>query len=366
MIHHGAVELLVGAAAFPPLEILHGVGAAGHRLEAGQPVDAGALYLVHVLPVHQAGGALHHHERYAAFQRTHQRMLEGGLEGGVFQGLPVVVEGRIIVPGHHVHVGSHLPVVQPAEHAHQVGRHRDVGGDAVEHIGFRLHKIVGVPGGEALPLQVQAHDAGLAVDEGGLYLVEIVVAMAPKESPPGAVELFDVIVVFLSQIFTEFRYTVVAVAFPAELVGDVVHDHAGMGAEPLRQLSVYEGHLLPVDGGAHAVVVASAVVLPHAHLVHPHGLGVFCVQPGGAGSRGRGQHGVDAVLIEPVYDLRQPVKIVLSLLGLQHRPGKNAYAGAVDAGLLHQLHVLLQDVRPVQPLLGIVVAAVDEAAYLRE
>ena len=49
MIHHGAVELLVGAPAFPPLEILHGVGAAGHRLEAGQPVDAGALYLVHVL-----------------------------------------------------------------------------------------------------------------------------------------------------------------------------------------------------------------------------------------------------------------------------------------------------------------------------
>ena len=41
-------------------------------------------------------------------------------------------------------------------------------------------------------------------------------------------------------------------------------------------------------------------------------------------------------------------------------------SGEVDAGLLHQLHVLLQDVRPVQPLLGIVVAAVDEAAYLGE
>ncbi len=366
MVHHRAVELLGGAPALAPLEILHGVGAAGHRLETGQPVDARALHLVHVLPVHQAGGALHHHERYAAFQGTHQRMLEGRLKGGVLQGLPVVVEGRIIVPGHHVHVRGHLPVVQPVEHAHQIGRHGNPGGDAVQHGRLRLHEVIGVPCGEALPLQAQAHDAVLAVGEGRLYLVEIIVAMAPERRPPGVVELLDVIVVLFGQILPEPPDAVVAVALPAELVGDMVHDDAGVGAEPFRQLPVHEGHLFPVDGGAHAMVVAAAVVFPLAHPVHPPGLRVSCVQPGGPGSRGRGQHGVDAVLVEPVYDLLQPFKMEVSLFGLQDRPGKNAHAGAVDAGLLHQPHVLLQDVRPVQPLLRVVVAAVDQALYLGE
>ena len=55
-----------------------------------------------------------------------------------------------------------------------------------------------------------------------------------------------------------------------------------------------------------------------------------------------------------------------TLPGLQRRPGKYAHTGAVDAGFLHQPHILLQDVRPVQPLFRIIVAAVDEAAYLRK
>ena len=64
MIHHCAVELLIRASSLTPLEVLHGIRAAGHCLEAGQSMDAGTLKLVHILPIHQTRGTLHHHERH--------------------------------------------------------------------------------------------------------------------------------------------------------------------------------------------------------------------------------------------------------------------------------------------------------------
>ena len=114
-------------------------------------------------------------------------MLESRLIGSVCQCFPVIVENGVIVPGDHVHIRRHLPVVQPPEHAHQIGRHRNPGGDTVQHRRFRFHEVIGVPCGKSLPLQVQTHDTGLAVDKGRLYLLKVIVAVAPERGPPSPV-----------------------------------------------------------------------------------------------------------------------------------------------------------------------------------
>ena len=107
------------------------------------------------------------------------------------------------------------------------------------------------------------------------------------------------------------------------------------------------------------MVVAAAGLIPHQVPLHPADLRVPLAHPHGLGARGRGQHGVDAVFIQIVNDLFQPVKVVNALLGLQLGPGENAHGHAVDVGLFHQADILLQDVGAVQPLVRVVVPAVE-------
>ncbi len=76
VVYHRAVPLLSAAAALAPLEILHAVTAAGHRLQALQAVDAWAFELVVVMPVDKARSALHREEGHIPLAAANQRVVE--------------------------------------------------------------------------------------------------------------------------------------------------------------------------------------------------------------------------------------------------------------------------------------------------
>ncbi len=104
---------------------------------------------------------------------------------------------------------------------------------------------------------------------------------------------------------------------------------------------------------AHAVMIALTVG------IHPHGLRIFFVQPGGTRAAGGGQNRIDAVLVEGFDPLVQPVKLIPALLGFQHGPGEDAHGDAVDTRLLHKLDILLEDFGVLHPLIRVVVAAME-------
>ena len=74
--------LFKGTSSLSPLEILHGIGPAGRRLQAEQLMDAGTLHLVEGMPVHQAGSAFHEHKGLFLFHGTHDGVMEGVFRHG--------------------------------------------------------------------------------------------------------------------------------------------------------------------------------------------------------------------------------------------------------------------------------------------
>lgn len=72
---------------------------------------------------------------------------------------------------------------------------------------------------------------------------------------------------------------------------------------------------------------------------------------------GRSQNGVDTVFIKSLNTLLQKREIVFSFLRLQRGPGEDSQRHHINPGSLHLPDILLQNIRAVQPLIGIVVPA---------
>ena len=109
------------------------------------------------------------------------------------------------------------------------------------------------------------------------------------------------------------------------------------------------------------MVVPSPLEIPAAIRFHPEDLRVLLRHPAGLCAAGRGKHRVDAVFVQMLNDLIQPLEGVYPLRRLQRRPGEDAHGHAVDACLLHQPDILLQHLRCIQPLLRVIVRPVEQA-----
>ena len=152
-------------------------------------------------------------------------------------------------------------------------------------------------------------------------------------------------------------------ALAAVLVGEVPEDDAGVAPEAARERLIDSLHLLAVDGRGVAVVMARAEELARAVGVDAHHLGILLREPRRPCAAGRGEVDGDSGGVEAVDDLLHPVEIVAPFLGLQRAPGEDAQRDDVDVCLLHQLNVALEDVRAVEPLVGMVIRAVIEGRH---
>ena len=183
--------------------------------------------------------------------------------------------------------------------------------------------------------------------------------MTPEHRPIRVVKVLERAVLFL-QPLAESRLAQLAVAVSAVLVRNVPQNHRRMPAEPLRQGAVHLRNLLTVDRRGQAVVVALGEKNAASVRVDAKHFGIFLRHPAGARARRRGQHGINPLRVEIVDNLREPVELIAALLRLKTLPVEDADAHGVAARKLHQTDILLENIRSVQPLARIVVAAVKQ------
>ena len=151
-----------------------------------------------------------------------------------------------------------------------------------------------------------------------------------------------------------------AVALAAVLVGDVPGNDRRMIGITLGQRAVHLAHLLPVDGRGQAVVVAAAMQRLDPLLADAQHFREFLRHPGRTSPARSGQKDKDAIGMQGIEHLIQPAKLVTPLFGLQTRPAEDAHRHDVAAGLLHHLDVAGQNFRAIEPLIRVVIGAVQQ------
>ena len=132
-----------------------------------------------------------------------------------------------------------------------------------------------------------------------------------------------------------------------------------MIAVALRQLTVDNSNLFPIDRGGVAMIFAPAVRKRLVIFVYTKDLGIFLREPGGTRTAWSGKNDPAAVLINVVDGFVKEGKIKFSLFRLKRYPREDSNRHCVAMCKLHQAHILVQDVGMVEPLLGIVVSAVQ-------
>jgi hypothetical protein len=273
--------------------------------------------------------------------------------GGAAVGAPPM---GVTVPADKIQLSLQLVVVQSGEVLHQVRGNGHIGGPLAQDRRFAVYIVHHVPGGKAPPIQLQAVQALLPVIKRRLHLVKAVVVVAPEASPPGMVQGINGMILFF-QPAAEALLAQRAVAFAAQLIGNVPQDQAGVVAHSVDQVVQQLLYLLAVDGAGQAVVVAHALVVPYTVGLHAQHFGVFACQPVGLCTSGRCQLGINALVIQSIHDLAQPSKVIFPLARLICCPGKHTQRNAVHSGLFHHADVRFKNIRAVQPLIRVIIAA---------
>ena len=104
---------------------------------------------------------------------------------------------------------------------------------------FRSDKILGLMGHKPPPVQIQAVQAGFCILSRCFDLIKTVKCLAPEGSPPGKIQLADVMVIFLPEEIAGGLLAQRTAAFAAILIGDMPCHHGRMIAIPLCQLILF-------------------------------------------------------------------------------------------------------------------------------
>ena len=349
-----AVELLKAAPALPPLEVHHGIRTVGHRLQPAEQLHPGALELAHVLPVGHGGGAFHQPEG-PALQRVNQVVHQRGVQRLTL--VAALVPGGVVVPAGKVDFLRQIEIINVIEVVHQVGGAVCLRYHRFDAVPLPFEEVDGLVAHEPPPRQIQPVVGVGSQRAGAFNLLPAGVFVAPEFVAPRLVQRLQRAVALLQPV-PEGLLAQGTVALAPELVGNVPHLHRRVTAKAPGQLLVDGADLFPVNRGGVAVVVPLAeqpAVTVGRDAQH---LRVLLRQPVGTRAAGRGKVHADARGPQAVDDVRQPVQLIVALRRLQRGPGEHAHRNHVHVGGLHQFNVAFEDIGAVQPLLGVVVAAV--------
>ena len=349
-----AVELLKAAPALPPLEVHHGIRPVGHRLQPAEQLHAGTFELAHILPVGHGGGAFHQPEGLA-LQRVNQVVHQRGVQRLTL--IAALVPGGVVVPAGKVDFLRQIEIINVIEVVHQVGGALGLRHHRLDAVPLPFQEVDGLVAHEPPPRQIQPVVGVGSQRAGAFNLLPAGVFVAPEFVAPRLVQRFQRAVALLQPV-PEGLLAQGTVALAPELVGNVPHLHRRVTAKAPGQLLVDGTYLFPVNGGGVAVVVPLAEQPALTFGGDAQHLRVLLRQPVGACAAGRGKVHADARGPQAVDDVRQPVQLIVALRRLQRGPGEHAHRNHVHVGGLHQFNVTFEDIGAVQPLLGVVVAAV--------
>ena len=238
---------------------------------------------------------------------------------------------------------------------HEVGRHGNLGREAADRLHLIADKIATPGRHEPFPIDDQPADTTVDVPD----LIPCRVGVAPEVAPIRFVERVER-AVFRLQPLLERAHAEVAIAVAVVFIGDMPERQRGMLSVALRQLLVDGADLLPVDGRGEAMVVAAFLGIAHALGGDAADFGILERHPVGLGAAGSGQDDIDPLALRPRENIVHPGEIVAPFLGFKARPGKDADGDGVDVRLVKKLEVGVDDARIGQPLVRVIVAAVEE------
>ena len=358
MVNNGTVILFKWASALSPLEILDCIRTAGDCVVWEQSVYARSLQLVVWMPVYKPRSTLHKHERFVLLHGSHNRVVKCILAHDIRKTLVVIVESRVWIPWDHIQLLCHRSVVETVIELHKVGSYRYFRGEFTEERYLWFHVIVHVPCGKSLPFEVQPHDTEITIFVWRLNLWEAVVWVTPEGGPPCFVQLVYVVVELLCEVILKSFHTETAVALATKLIWHMPHDESRMVSHMGVELTDDIVNFFSVYRWAHAVVLTYTLVFPDIIGIHTPDLRILLCHPCRFAARWRGKNGVNACIIQVVHNILQPVKMVFALNRLICWPWKYTKSSGSHSCLLHQLDILSQDIRAVQPLFSIVITAV--------
>ena len=349
------VELLAGASAFAQLEILDTVGSMGNGLHGSGVQHARTFQLTHRLPVGGSRTALHQQER-PFLDAPHDIMLHSIVHGS--QVLFLLMPLGIIIPRYNIYNIRKFVIIQPLEIIHHIDGGGFVGAAIPNGLNFMLHKIHRPVGDKPFPVQIQSMHRHLAPGRRAFNLVETVVGMAPEGGGPGLVEPVNGLIFFF-QPFPERLLAQRTVAFAPVLIGQMPGNYAWMISELFCQFFIDDPYFFPIYRGGIAMIVPCPEQVSGTIRRHPQHLRILVRHPFGPGAGGCSQHGGNSVFIQAVNDFFHPVEIKYALFRLQLCPGENSQGYFIDLCLFEIFDILLQDLRHIQPLFRIIIAAVD-------
>ena len=248
--------------------------------------------------------------------------------------------------------------IQPVKRAHQVRGHGQIA-ERAHRLHLMAHKIYGLVGDKAHPIEIQAMDATLPARGRRMQLAPVRIRLGPEPRPIRLVERVQR-AVFLHQPAAERLLAQLAMAFTRILVGNVPAHHRRMLAETLCERGVDLVYKRAVYRRSEAMVVPLAVQVANALVAHAQHFGIFLAHPRGPRAAGRGEKDMNAIGVERIQHALQPIEIVFPFPGFERGPGKNAHAHQVAMRQLHQAHVFFQRTGNVPPLIRIVVPAMGE------
>ena len=347
------MELLLPVPRGTPLEEHHRVRSVRDGLEGSQSHAARLLDEVERPLADGTAGLLHHQPRLAAFQRTHQVVVERGSDvrfgvGGV--GIDVKRDSILF--------RCPAGVIGAREKPHEVRQNRNLGRDRAHDVALLAEAVEQQLGGEAFEVELTrrihvSHHRFREVD-----LTPVAVALTPERRAPVLVESVQR-PVSLTKPVPKSRTALIAEALRVILVADVPHRQSRVVAVSLRERSRNPLAALAVHRRRRAEVrPTSDSDLPSFPVRGKH-LRMLAGEPRRRGRVRRAEVHRDAVIMQDVHHLVEPSEIQSTIGGLQRRPREDSDAHQSHAGLLHERSIFQPDLT--RPLIRVVVAAVDDA-----
>lgn len=186
--------------------------------------------------------------------------------------------------------------------------------------------------------------------------------MTPEIRPIGAVQGIQITVLF-EEPSTEFRQTGFTETFALHFIGDMPETKRGVVRVATSQFGVHAPDMLAQGGSAPAKVVAVHRPFPVPFPVDTQAFGMLLGQPERERpARGR-ERCAKGFRRQPIHNLVEPVKFKYTRLGFELRPGKHPDAEGIAAGLVHEPKILLDNGGLVQPLIRVIVAAMEQAKF---
>ena len=187
-------------------------------------------------------------------------------------------------------------------------------------------------------------------------LRKALIPVTPECRTPPAVQILNH-TIFLFQPLPELLLTKRTMTFSTKFIGDMPQNHTRMLSELFSQPAVDLCHFFSVYRWGITVIMSSTEQILLPLFIHTQYFRVLIRKPFRSCTGRCGQNCRNSLCVKWINHFFEPVKLIISLFRLQHRPGEHSYRYRINLCLFKILNVLFQYIRAVQPLLRVVVSA---------